>query len=140
VYIEKKPLPYNLLFPVERILMATGYASLLVWLLRMRIFNWAGKALAAAGRMALTNYITQTIICTFFFYGYGFGYFGRLLQWELYFFVAEVVLVQVVFSVVWLRNFNQGPLEWLWQCMVYRKWLPNKIRNGNAFTPSEGGG
>jgi len=125
-YIAKKPVPYDLFFPVERILMATGYASLLVWLLRTKIFSWAGKALAAAGRMALTNYIMQTLICTFFFYGYGFGYFGRLQQWELYFFVAEVVLVQVVFSVFWLRNFKQGPLEWLWECLVYRKWLPNK--------------
>ena len=125
-YIEKKPIPYNQFFPIERILMATGYAALILWLLRMKVFNWVWKALAAVGRMALTNYILQTIICTFFFYGFGFGYFGRLQQWELYFIVAEIVLVQVVFSVFWLRYYNKGPLEWLWQCLVYRKWLPNK--------------
>ena len=125
-YIEKKPIPYNQFFPIERILMATGYASLILWLLRMKVFNWIWKALAAVGRMALTNYILQTIICTIFFYGYGFGYFGRLHQWELYFMVAEIILVQVVFSVFWLRYYRRGPLEWLWQCLVYRKWLPNK--------------
>ena len=115
-------------FPVERIVLATGYASLLLWLLRMnwKLFSWIWKALAAAGQMALSNYILQTILCTFFFYGYGFGYFGRLQQWELYFFVAEVVLLQIVFSVFWLRYYTMGPVEWLWRCLVYRKWLPNK--------------
>jgi uncharacterized protein len=125
-YIDKRAIPYNQFYPLERILMATGYASLILWLLRMKIFNWVWKALAAVGRMALTNYISQTIICTFFFYGYGFGYFGRLQQWELYFMVAEIALVQIVFSVFWLRYYNTGPLEWLWHCLVYRKWLPNK--------------
>ena len=127
-YIEKQPLPYDMFFPIERIVLATGYASLLLWLVRMnwKLFSWIWKALAAAGQMALTNYILQTIICTFFFYGYGFGYFGRLQQWELYFFVAEVVLVQIVFSVLWLRYYTMGPVEWLWRCLVYRKWLPNK--------------
>ena len=127
-YIDKQALPYNMFFPVERIVLATGYASLLLWLLRMnwKLFSWIWKALAAAGQMALSNYILQTILCTFFFYGYGFGYFGRLQQWELYFFVAEVVLLQIVFSVFWLRYYTMGPVEWLWRCLVYRKWLPNK--------------
>lgn len=125
-YIDKKEIPYNQFSPIETILMVTGYASLVLWLLRLKIFSWLWKALAAAGRMAFTNYILQTIICTFFFYGYGFGYFGRLKQWELYFMVAEIVLVQVVFSVFWLRYYNRGPVEWLWRCLVYRKWLPNK--------------
>ncbi len=134
-YIEKKPVPYNQFFPIERIVMATGYASLILWLLRMKIFNWLWKALAAVGRMALTNYILQTIICTFFFYGYGFSYFGRLQQWELYFMVAEIILVQVVFSVFWLRYYDKGPLEWLWQCVVYRKWLPNKKISAETLQP-----
>jgi uncharacterized protein len=134
-YIEKKPIPYNQFFPIERILMTTSYASLILWLLRMKVFNWIWKAFAAVGRMALTNYILQTIICTFFFYGYGFGYFGRLQQWELYFMVAEIILVQVVFSVFWLRNYSRGPLEWLWQCLVYREWLPNKKPSDETLQP-----
>ncbi|OSZ81178.1 hypothetical protein CAP36_08070 [Chitinophagaceae bacterium IBVUCB2] len=125
-FVEKSSLPHNLFFPVERLLMATGYASLLLWLLRMGIFNWLWKALAAAGKMAFTNYILQSVICTFFFYGYGFGYFGRLQQWELYFVVAEIALVQIVFSVFWLRYYTMGPLEWLWRCLIYRKRLPIK--------------
>lgn len=125
-YIEKSSLPHNLFFPIERLLMATGYASLVLWLLRMGIFNWLWKALAAAGKMAFTNYILQSIFCTFFFYGYGFGYFGRLQQWELYFVVVEIALVQIVFSVFWLRYYTMGPLEWLWRCLIYKKRLPIK--------------
>ena len=125
-YISKKALPYNFLFPVERLLMCLGYASLVLWILRMNIMKWFWKAMAAAGRMAFTNYIMQTIICTFFFYGYGFSYFGHMKQWELYFMVAEIALVQVVFSVFWLRYYQLGPVEWLWRCLIYKKWLPIK--------------
>src|SRR5258705_10856192 len=61
-YIDKHPIPHNLFFPVERIVLAIGYASLVMWLLRMNIVNWFWRALAATGRMAFTNYILQTII------------------------------------------------------------------------------
>ncbi len=125
-YVQKQALPHNFFFPLERLFLATGYASMIIWLLQMKIFNVCWRGLAAAGRMAFTNYILQTVICTLFFYGYGFGYFGRLQQWELYFMVAEIALVQVVFSVFWLRYYSMGPLEWLWRCLIYRKWLPNK--------------
>ena len=125
-YIEKHAIPYNQFFPIEKILMATGYASLVLWLLRMNLVNWLWEALAATGRIAFTNYMIQSIICSFFFYGYGFGYFGRLNQWELYFMVTEIALVQIVFSVFWMRYYRMGPLEWLWRCLVYRKWLPIK--------------
>ena len=134
-YIDKKAIPANLFSPIETILMATGYVSLVLWLLRMKIVGWLWKALASAGRLAFTNYIMQTVICTIFFYGYGFGYFGRLKQWELYFMVAEIVLVQVVFSVFWLRYYNRGPVEWLWRCLVYRKWLPNKKPSSETQHP-----
>lgn len=125
-YIDKHTLPHNQYFPIERIALAIGYASLVMWLLRVNLLNWFWRALAATGRMAFTNYIMQTIICTFFFYGFGFGYFGRLSQWQLYFMVAEIALVQVVFSVFWLRYYSMGPLEWIWRCLIYRKWLPIK--------------
>lgn len=127
-YITKQVLPYNLFFPLERIILATGYASLLVWLVSVmyKPFRWIWEGLAAAGKMALSNYILQTIACTFFFYGYGFGNYGRLQQWQLYLFVVEMALAQVVFSVCWLRYYQLGPVEWLWRCLVYRQWLPNK--------------
>lgn len=124
-YIASHTFPPNIFFPVERLLMATGYASLLMLLLRMKFLHWLWKALAAVGRMAFTNYFMQTIICTLFFYGYGMGYFGRLSLKQLYFFVAEIWLVQTVFSVIWLRYFNYGPVEWLWRWLTYGKRFTN---------------
>jgi uncharacterized protein len=89
--------------------------------------------------MALTIYLLQSILCVIFFTGFGMGYFGKLQQWQLYFFAAEVALVNIVFSVFWLRYFYHGPAEWLWRCLIYKKWLPNRINNSTiepaiAFT------
>ncbi len=135
-YIDKKLIPPNQFFPIERFLMATGYASIIMLLLRTKFLNWLWHALSAVGRMAFTNYILQSVICTFFFYGYGFGFFGRLSQLELYFIVLEIWLMQIIFSVFWLRYFRMGPLEWLWRCLIYRKWLPFKIQEPETVTPS----
>ena len=134
-YIDKNTIPYDQFFPLERILLATGYASLVLSLLRLKLINWFWSALAATGRMALTNYIMQSVICTFIFYGYGFGYFGRLTQCELYFIVAEIALVQIIFSVFWLRYYNTGPLEWLWRCLTCRKWMPIKKQMTSSSAP-----
>lgn len=125
-FVETHALPYNLFYPIERLLLAVGYASIILWFLQMNVNKWFWTAMASAGQMAFTNYILQSIICTLIFYGYGFGYFGKLQQWELYFVVIEIALVQVVFSVFWLRYFTMGPLEWIWRCLIYRKWLPVK--------------
>ncbi len=135
-YIDKNAVPPNQFFPIERFLLATGYASLIMLLVKTKFLNWLWQALSAVGRMAFTNYILQSVICTFFFYGYGFGFFGRLSQLELYFVIAEIWLVLIVFSVFWLRYFRQGPLEWLWRCLIYRKWLPIKLQPAETLTPS----
>ncbi|HEY6502338.1 MAG TPA: DUF418 domain-containing protein [Chitinophagaceae bacterium] len=125
-YIENNFIPFNQFFPVERFLLATGYAALIIALLRLNIFKWLWRTLATVGQMAFTNYFLQVIICTVFFYGYGMGYFGRLSQVQLYFMVAEVWLIQIVFSVLWMRYFTMGPVEWFWKYLVYRKKLPFK--------------
>lgn len=135
-YLDKQSLPFNQFFPIERLLLTIGYASMIMLLLRANLLNWLWRALAATGRMALTNYIMQSIICTFFFYGYGFGYYGRLQQWQLYGVGAEIVLVQIIFSICWLRYFTMGPLEWLWRSLIYRQWLPIKIKQYNRSTDS----
>ena len=125
-YIDHHAIPPNIFLPFERLLLAVGYASLAMLLLQINFMNWIGKTLAATGQMAFTNYFMQTIICTLFFYGYGFGYFGRQSFPRLYFVVAEIWLVQIVFSVIWLRHYKHGPVEWLWRRLVYRKHFSNK--------------
>jgi uncharacterized protein len=126
-YITTHIVSPNQFFPLERLLMATGYAALLMFLLKTDFLQWLWQAFAAVGRMALSNYFLQTIACTLFFYGYGFGYFGRLSPAQLYFFVAETWLLQTAFSVIWLRYHHYGPAEWLWRWMTYGfKKFPNQ--------------
>ena len=59
------------------------------------------------------------------------GYFGKLDHHQLYFIVVEIWIVQIVFSVYWLRHFREGPVEWLWRCLTYAKWLPLKRRKNS---------
>ena len=76
--------------------------------------------LAATGRMAFTNYLAQSLTCTFIFYGgWGLGLFGRVGYAGQLGFVAGIWMVQVAFSVLWLRRFRYGPLEWLWRWATY---------------------
>ena len=120
-FISSHSVPHDLFLPFEQLLMAAGYASLVMALIRVKILQWLWKGMAAVGHMTLSNYILQTFACAFVFYGYGLGYYGRYEQWELYFLVAEIILIQVVFSVFWMRTYTTGPLEWALKCLVYWK-------------------
>lgn len=135
-FIEGNWFPYHLFFPFERGFMVIGYAGLILAIISTRPLKHLWRGLADTGQMALTNYLLQSIICTLFFTGFGMGYYGRLTQWQLYFFVIEICMVQVVFSVVWLRYFQYGPAEWLWRCLIYKKWLPNRISHSKIAEPA----
>ncbi len=71
------------------------------------------------GRMALTNYILQSAICTWIFYSWGWGWFGRVSPLAGLGLSIAIYSLQVVLSVVWLRWFRYGPLEWLWRSLTY---------------------
>lgn len=135
-YIDNKIVPFDQFFPIERFLLAIGYAGLIILLLNTGLMKWLWHVLATIGRMAFTNYFMQTILCTVFFYGYGMGYFGRLSQLQLYGVVLEVWLIQIVFSVIWSRFFVMGPVEWLWRSLVY--WKKQPFRKKGAVTPIAG--
>ncbi|MCB0628181.1 MAG: DUF418 domain-containing protein [Lewinella sp.] len=77
------------------------------------------KPISSAGRMALTNYISQNVICGLIFYGYGLGYYNQLSRSELLWIVAAIWLFQLSASWLWLQKFRQGPLEWLWRKLSY---------------------
>jgi uncharacterized membrane protein YeiB len=98
--------------------MALGYLGVLVLLLQSRAWARLLGWLAPAGRMALTNYLSQTVVCSLVFYGYGFGQWGMPRAWQVVF-VAVVFAVQVLLSHWWLRRFRYGPLEWLWRAVTY---------------------
>jgi uncharacterized protein len=113
-------------YAVEDLFIAIGYISLVLYLLQTKFLQWLWLSFSAIGRMAITNYILQVVACSILFYGYGLGFYGRFTQWKLYFLVAEFSLVQIVFSVLWLRSFQKGPVEWLLHGLVYHKWNNKK--------------
>ena len=95
-----------------------GYAALIYGFWPQLSRLWIVSAVACVGRMALSNYILQTLICTTLFYR--FGLFMKFDRLTLLAFVIPVWIVNVVFSVVWLRFFRQGPLEWAWRRLTVR--------------------
>jgi uncharacterized protein len=75
-------------------------------------------AIACVGRMALSNYLLQTLICTTLFYR--FDLFMKFDRLTLLAFVPAIWLVNILFSVIWLRYCRQGPVEWLWRQLTAR--------------------
>jgi len=81
-------------------------------------------ALAAVGRMALTNYLMHSIVTAVIFLGWGFGAAGSLDYAGQLWVVAAIWAVQLVASLLWLARFRFGPAEWLWRSLTYRHWQP----------------
>ena len=105
-------------------LLAASYTFGLALLLADPAWRWRLAPLAAVGRMALSNYLGQTLIAVLLFHGYGFGLYGRVgPAWGLAATVA-VFALQVALSVWWLRRFRFGPAEWAWRSLSYRRAQP----------------
>lgn len=83
--------------------------------------------LRPVGRMALTNYIMQTVICLILFYNFGFNLFGRLGLVTIVFIAIGIVTLQIVLSTIWFKYFRFGPLEWLWRTLTYRKRIQLRV-------------
>ena len=99
--------------------MAFGYVGIVMLAVRRGWFSALQMRLAAAGRMAFTNYIAQTLICTTIFYGHGFGLFGRVARWQQAIVVIAVWGLQLWWSPLLMRRFRYGPLEWSWRALTY---------------------
>ena len=109
-------------------LLSFGYAAWILLLWRRGAWRRVLAWLAPLGRMALTNYLLQSVAMTWLFNGYGFGLYGKLgpfigtLGVGLAFYA-----LQILFSVWWLRRFQYGPCEWLWRCLTYGARQPFRI-------------
>ena len=115
-------------YQLGRLGVALGWLGVLI--LAMRRFG-IGRKLAAVGRMALTNYLMQSLICLFIFSGIGFGLLGELRRTELYIVVLLIWAFQLWLSPWWLARFRYGPAEWLWRALTYGKAPPFSRRRMN---------
>jgi uncharacterized protein len=85
---------------------------------------WLQDRLKAVGRLALTNYLAQTVICTAIFYSFGFGLYGTLGRPATLLVVLGVWLLQLLVSPLYLKVFRIGPVEWVWRSLSRRRLLP----------------
>ena len=98
----------------------------LFWIRTKGTNKW--KILAPVGRMALTNYLMQTILCIIIFYGVGFGFGGNIGPAIFFPIAFGIYFLQIVYSNWWLKHFNYGPFEWIWRQLTYGKRLTFRKR------------
>ena len=101
-----------------------GHIGAVMLICRSGAVPWLTRRLAAVGRMALTNYLMQSVLCTTLFYGYGVGLYGKLDRTGLACVVLAVWAAQLAWSPLWLRYFRFGPAEWLWRSLTYWRLQP----------------
>lgn len=107
-------------YHVGRVGMAFGWMGLVMLLCQGGLLTGIRGRLAAVGRMALSNYLMQSLICLFLFTGAGFGLVGGLERWALYPVVIAIWILQLWLSPWWLERYAYGPAEWLWRTLTYQ--------------------
>lgn len=110
-----------------RFLVAAAYIGIVMMICKAGLFGWLRYLLGSVGRMALTNYLLTSILCTLLFNGYGFGLFAKLERVQLLWVVAGVWAVNLILSPLWLRYFRYGPAEWAWRSLTYWKRQPMRL-------------
>jgi uncharacterized protein len=113
--------------------LALGYIALANIWFKSDYANKAKLRIKAMGQMAFTNYLLQSIIATSVFYGFGFGLFGELSRFEMLMVAASIVLLQFVYSAMWLSKFKMGPLEWVFRMLTYFN-LPALVRRDESIS------
>lgn len=113
-------------YEIRRILVLMGHMGLLMLVYKYGAAKGFLKMMAAVGQMAFTNYLMQSILCGFIFYGVGLRWYGALERYQLYLITAGVWAFQVTASNIWLKYFRFGPFEWLWRSLTYWRQQPFK--------------
>lgn len=111
---------------ISRVFRSIGIFGLIMLLYKSGWFKWLFSLFKPVGRMAFTNYVTQSILMGLFFYGIGFGMYGQLQRYEIYYVVGITWVIQIIWSHLWFRYFQFGPFEWMWRQLTYWKRFPIK--------------
>ncbi len=106
------------------IMMAIGWAALVILVIRQARYARLGARLAATGRMAFTNYLVTSLVMTTIFYGYGLSLFGEFHRLALQLFVLAMWGAMMAWSKPWLDRYNYGPFEWLWRSLARWRFQP----------------
>ena len=104
--------------------LVLGYIGGILWLCEGRLGPWLERRLAPVGRMAMTNYLTQTILATGIMYGHGLGWYHTMGRAELWLVILPIWGLQIAWSSWWMGRFRFGPFEWLWRSATYWRAQP----------------
>ena len=104
---------------VSGVFMAIGYIGLVMWFFKKGIFKNLQSRLQATGRMAFTNYIGMSLICTLIFNGHGLGLFGTFDRLQQFLVVISLWVLILILSPLVLKKYRFGPLEWMWRKLTY---------------------
>jgi len=119
---------------VSRPLIALAHASVLLLIIRAGLVQGVVNRLAAAGRMAFSNYLMTSIITTFVFCGFGLGLYAHLSRFQELAVVAGVWVFILAWSRPWLARFHYGPFEWAWRSLV--RWSPQPFQRRGVTAAS----
>jgi uncharacterized protein len=114
------------IYELARTVRSIGIFAFIMLLYKSGAFKWLFAMMRPVGQMAFTNYLAQSFLVGLFFYGIGFGMFGKLQRYEIYYVVAATWALQIIWSNIWLRYFRFGPLEWAWRSLTYWEIQPMK--------------
>lgn len=106
-------------YHIGRMLLAIGYIGVVMVICKLGVLGWWRFLIARVGQMALTNYLSHSLICNFIFMGWGLGLAGQLERLEIYYVVFAIWFFQIVTSPLWLNYYRFGPAEWLWRSLTY---------------------
>jgi uncharacterized protein len=129
----------ELLHSFSAVALAAGIAAGVFALYGRGVSSWIWARIQAAGRMALTNYIGQSLVMAAIAEPWGLNFYGRLSGPVLTALAIGVFAALALLSHGWLRRYRMGPLEWLWRCGTYLSWLPNRrLRSDSRADAPEG--
>ena len=109
-------------YDLGRLAMTVGHLGALLLFVRSGALGWLRRAFAAVGQMAVTNYLTHSVVCGFLFIGL--KWYNTLERHELYYVVFAIWAAQLAISPLWLKYYRFGPVEWLWRTLTYVKRQP----------------
>jgi len=108
--------------------LGMSYACGIALAYQRKRFKSILSALAPFGRMALTNYLMQSLICGFIFQSYGLGLFGAVSPLFFTLIGISILILQIIYSNWWLSKYQYGPMEWFWRSLTYGKMQPMKFK------------
>lgn len=100
------------------------YVASVILLMQREVWQKRLRPLAAVGRLAISNYLFQSLLATTIFYNYGLSLYGEVGPAAGLGLTIAVFIFQVIVSQYWIRHYHYGPVEWLWRSLTYGKKQP----------------